>query len=1339
MTVAGANSRRRRAWKYLLFSASAIVLLFAGLAWYLTTDSFQAMVRRRLVAELEKVTGGRVELGSIHTSPFRRRVEVRDLTIHGREAATEVPYAHAERIVAQIKIISVFGAEFGFHSLILDHPVIHVIVYPDGTTNQPTPKVASGNTRIEQLFRLSISRLEVRRGELLWNDEKTPVDFIVNDVSADLQYSLLHRRYIGNLLLGKIVSKWQDSGPIAWMLEAHFNLSPDGIQMNLLRANSGRSHLEARGHLKDFRNPQIEATYDVKVDLSEAAAIFRRPELRSGWIEAEGSGSWLARQFISGGKISIRNLGWHDNSIDLTDADLDAGFAVTPQRLTLAKVQARLLGGNVTGDADATGWLSLPAAKDNKRRNAAEQNGIVRLRLKDISAGAVAAALSTPARPLRKMNLAGRGNGTLDVRWNRSLANLEADLAADVTAPPFPATGQLPLNSRVRATYRNATGELDIAEFNAAARASQVRASGKLADSGQLNLFATTTDFGEWQPILAAFGNSQRIPAVLHGRASFSGIATGKLSNLSFAGNLQVQDFDYLAPASARTPEQPIHWDSLDADVRLSRHTLSVSNGTLQHGKAAVAFSLNAALDRGTFTEQSPFTIHIDLHDADAAEILALAGYGYPLRGTMDLSLDASGTQAQPGGHGHLRLTDAKVYGEPVRRLDTDVQFSGSEVQFDNAAVAYYDSQITGTASYNLTTRAFRFDINGANFDLVHLPQDWTSRLKVEGRMNFTAQGSGTPEEPAINATFRLRNLIFDRENMGSFTVEAVTRGADLHISGASQFPAGELTVESDIHLRGDWQSTAEFHFSRLDVDALLRSYLQGRLTGHSSASGNLRVAGPLRRPAELSGDATLSDFSLGVENIKLRNQDPLRFSVASHLLRVEALHLVGENTDVSATGTVQLAEDHALDLRVQGRANLKLIESFDSEIASSGTATLDMTMSGTFSRPNAQGRIEIAEGAIAHLELPTAFSDINGSLVFSQNRLQVENLTAHTGGGLVTFGGFATWYNRQLNFDVTLKEQEVRLRYPPGVSSTANADLRFVGTSASSTLSGDITVTKLSVTPGFDFGAYLARSARATVLPPTNPVLNRTRLDVHVVTTPELQMQTAVVRLSGEADLHLRGTAAKPVLMGRADILEGQVYFNGTKYELERGEVAFTSPVTTTPVLDLQATTTVRDYDITMRLNGQPDKLRVTYRSEPPLPEADIITLLAIGRTTTEESAQQESGQSSFTQEASSAILNQALNATVSNRAQSLFGVSRIKIDPAGLNTETTIGRGPLVTIEQQVSNNFTITYSTSVEQAAQQIIQVEYNLTHNVSIVALRDQNGVVSFDVRVRHRKK
>jgi translocation and assembly module TamB len=96
-------------------------------------------------------------------------------------------------------------------------------------------------------------------------------------------------------------------------------------------------------------------------------------------------------------------------------------------------------------------------------------------------------------------------------------------------------------------------------------------------------------------------------------------------------------------------------------------------------------------------------------------------------------------------------------------------------------------------------------------------------------------------------------------------------------------------------------------------------------------------------------------------------------------------------------------------------------------------------------------------------------------------------------------------------------------------------------------------------------------------------------------------------------------------------------------------------------------------------------------------------------------------------------------LNATVSSRVQNLFGGSRIKIDPQGLSTETTTAHGPQVTIEQQVTNQLTVTYSTNVSQSSQQIIQMEYNVSRNLSIVALRDQNGIVSFDVRIRQRKK
>ncbi len=292
--------------------------------------------------------------------------------------------------------------------------------------------------------------------------------------------------------------------------------------------------------------------------------------------------------------------------------------------------------------------------------------------------------------------------------------------------------------------------------------------------------------------------------------------------------------------------------------------------------------------------------------------------------------------------------------------------------------------------------------------------------------------------------------------------------------------------------------------------------------------------------------------------------------------------------------------------------------------------------------------------------------------------------------------------------------------------------------------MSGDIMITKLAFTPGFDFGAYLERTAEISSLPQTDPVLNTIRLDLHVTTAPELQMQTSVIRLQGAADLRVRGSAAKPILLGRADVFEGQAYFNGTKYRLERGGVSFSNPAVTTPFLDLEAVTRIRDYDVTLSLTGdvsKPNGLKVNYRSDPPLPTNDIIALLAFGKTTEESATMQQTSQSAFNQQASSAMLAAALNATLNNRAQRLFGNSRIKIDPQGLESETsTITQsGPAVTIEQQVKENLTLSYTTDVSQTSQQVIRGEYNVSKNISIVAIRDQNGVVSFDVKIRRRKR
>jgi translocation and assembly module TamB len=134
---------------------------------------------------------------------------------------------------------------------------------------------------------------------------------------------------------------------------------------------------------------------------------------------------------------------------------------------------------------------------------------------------------------------------------------------------------------------------------------------------------------------------------------------------------------------------------------------------------------------------------------------------------------------------------------------------------------------------------------------------------------------------------------------------------------------------------------------------------------------------------------------------------------------------------------------------------------------------------------------------------LPSGLSDLNGSLVFTRNQLHIEQLTAHTGGGTLDLKGDASNYNQKLNFNLTAISKDVRLRYPPGVSSTATAELHWVGTKSASLVSGDVLVTKLAVTPGFDFGSYLERSRQSAAVTAANSPLYNIKLDVSVRTAP--------------------------------------------------------------------------------------------------------------------------------------------------------------------------------------------------------------------------------------------
>jgi translocation and assembly module TamB len=1358
---------RRRWWKYLLLSVGGAALAALALTVYVNTDSFQSLVRRRLVAEVERITGGRAEIASFHTIPFRLQVEVRDITVHGRESATDVPLAHADRIVARLKISSLLRSEFAFHEVILEQPVIHVAFYSDGTTNFPQRKPTTGQSPVEQLFALSINHFEARHGRLLWDNQSIPLDFAARDASLQMEYFYLHNRYDGRLLLGLVDTKLFDYRPFAWMTSLEFSLQSNSAVVTSLKWNSGHSHFSATGQVTDLRHPHFNASYDAQIDLADAASIARRRDLRSGILQLKGRGDWSVDQFSSNGLLTLRELGWQDDQISFSRASLTTDYTFTDQLLKLSKFQGKIFGGTFTGDAELNQWLATeqhlsPAVKKNldtavisaapplnksrqkipTRKPPAIQNAFILLHVRDLSAEDLTAALNAPAHPLPHLRAAGLASGTVETRWKGTRRDAEIQFALDVTPPVNPAPAQLPLSAHAKGVYHAATDTLDLPQFTLTTPTTRVQASGTLSATSALRLSVSTSSLADWLPIIAFVRGPAMFPFALNGSATFNGSMSGAFSSPQLAGTLQVDDFDINLPATATTRRLQTHWDSLSASIQLSLRAVALRSATLRRGDASAEFDASATLQHGHFTGDSPFTLRATLHHNDLAALQALAGYNYPITGQADLSLRASGTPFDPHGEGQIHLINGSVYGQPVQQFDSTLQLVHGEIALANIHLIHDDSAITGSAAYNPSTRAFQLDLAGNNFDLTSLSQIHSNRISVEGRADFTLKGSGTPDAPSINADIHVRDLTLDRELAGELDLQAVTQGSQLHLTGNSHLQHGSILVTGNVELRDGYPATLSFRMDQLDLDALWRSYFRGQLTGHSAVAGSLDLRGPLRQPSQWILDGNLTALSLDVENVKLHNQDPIRFSLADQSATIQQLHLLGEGTDLTAHGSVQLSSAGTLDLVADGRLDLKLLPGFDPDFASSGLVTMNMTVGGTLAEPLPQGRLQVTNGAFFYAGLPSGLSELNGSFLFGRDRLHIETLSARAGGGTLDLKGDATYFDQQLNFNLTAAGKGVRLRYPPGVSSTADTELHWVGTRSSSEVSGDIVITKMAVTPGFDFGSYLERSRQMAVITTANSPLFNVKLDIHVQTSPELQMRTAVARLSGDADLRLRGSAARPALLGRIDILEGQATFHGTHFTLERGDITFANPVAIEPQFDLQASTHVRSYDLNITVTGTPDRgLNLNYRSEPPLPKSDIIALLALGRTN-EESAQlqEQSGQSVFSDQASALILNQALNDTASSRFQRLFGASNIKIDPQGLSTETNpTGRGPQVTIEQQFANNLALTFSTNVSQSSQQIIEGEYYVNRNVSVVGTRDQNGVVSFDLRIRRRKQ
>jgi translocation and assembly module TamB len=1396
--------KRHLVLKVFLGLVLLLAILIAGLSWYASTPQFANMVRGKLIQVLENATGGRVGLGAFRWSLLHLQVEADNLTIHGLEAPGQAPYVHLDRLIARIKIISLFHAQIGLDYLGIDNPEVHIIVYKDGSTNQPVPKTKSApldiNKTVDQIFDLQANRAEINHGTLLLNQKAIPFSLAANDLEVGVNYLRLTDQYKAEISIADITARRDVAAPVHSKLSIEALMSRNRLRVTGLHLSSGDSSLAAQALVTDYTDPHWQVGAKGSIDLREAEALAGIPGMDRGVVSLNVNGKGTAALFDVLVNVKIAGATYVGSGVNVRGLNASTELHATQDELTVANLRATLAGGGLLqGHAQIDHWLAGgtppagPAAAaahavPNPELRAQVQTGSADLRLSGFTLPGILSVIAPPK--YQHLGFTTTADGAVHVGWTGSVSNLAADAKIDLRAPVAPRNGNVPVNGLIDVTYAGRTSSLVVHRLDIHTPGAQLSATGGVGLAAgahaSLQVQASLAELSEFNRALAAFGVSGEdgaspLPVALHGQATFNGVVTGNLAAPDITGHLAVNNFDILldqlSPAaksttaavvpqvtdpqgqkipvpvaatgsgpagSAATTPSTFHIDSLTADAEYSPSHISIQSAVITRGATQVhaAGQLHAHHTRHgwAFDKQASIQATASVAQAKIPELLALAGQSsVPVTGTLNLDTKVSGTLGNLNGGGHLSVTGGAAYGQPYKSLEAQLLFAGQQVGASSFTLSVAGGEITGNGGYDLTSKQLHVQVQSTGLTLQNFEAVKKASLGVQGRLAFSVQGSGTLAKPSAQAAVHLTDLVISNAAGGG---KPITGGVDVNAHTAdgalvetvnARLSGATVEVNGTTALSGDYQTQTAVTLSDLDMNPFLALFNVSGVQGSSVISGKINVDGPLKTPKLLSGSAQLSRIAVTAQGQTIATDGALQASLQNGVVSLQPLHISGAGTDLHVQGRAALfGTDRPIRVKANGSINLKVGHSFDPDLNTDGMVDLNLTVGNTLAKPDVEGSVDFKDDNLAYGDLPNGINHLTGSLVFDQGRLTATNIKATSGGGDLSVGGYIA-YEQGAYGDLTIIGKQIRVRYPGGVSTVVNTKLRAQGTLQSILISGGVQITRFTIFPDVDLSAFSSNG----ISPPPDPTAfgNHIHLDVHVTSSPQLDINNSYAKLAGTVNLFARGTAENPSILGRISITQGEATFGGTHYVLQHGEIYFTNPVKIDPTLDLEASARVEDYSIIIGLHGTPDKLSPVFRSEPPLAEQDIFSLLALGQTQEESSINSQQQSQAGVNSTANTILGGALNATLSSRINKLFGGGSVKIDPNFVSgTGNSTAR---ITVQQQIGKKTTVTYATNVNSTAQQLIQGQYNLTQNISILALRDESGVFSFEVKLHRR--
>ena len=1198
--------------------ALTILLMAGAIAGVIVVRSgwFQEKVRERIMAEIERSTRARVEVGNFSFDWEHLTATVSSLVLHGREPADEGPLLRVQSVTLGLRVISMFERKFDLAFLRLDQPVLRVVFYPDGSTNFLAPH--DRTTWAEDLLDLAVRRYEVTDGVVEYDDRKIPLNLRGENLRASMNYERRGARYRGELAMRHVRLMAGGALPLDLDAATQFVIEKSRIEFTRLRIGTRQSHADLNGVLNDVRAPHGTFTVKAVGPVRDAVAAFQLPIAPAGSAAFDGQMSVAFAKvfdFSLNGRINARGVGYTRDRLKIENADLRADMRMTLNGVSFRGITLTALGSTISGTAELAQWKQF------------HFDGTIRgLGLRE--AAFLATDRSIP------------WNGVISGAFSVDAVTGESSAKVQTSIAIAPVAEGTPIEGEIEALYDQAAGTLRLEHSHLATGTTQVNVSGTLGE--RLEVRAQSTHLDDLLPALALAGENapQELPVKLsNGQATFRGSVSGSLEDPHVNGQVTLTNASVEGHA----------FDRFSGDVEASRREVKLQRLTLARGATVVEGSAGIT---GNF-EDGAIAAQLSVRDAPIAELAREAGVTEPISGTGAATIRLAGSMLRPEAEISMQVEKPAAFGEQMDGLQASLKYSPGRIEVTSGEV----SGGAGKASFQGTYRHpgttwkdedwkngdVTFEIAAQGVTLSGVKTFAKFQPSLDAKVNGKASGAGRISKggfalTSVNGDAAARGVTWDHQPLGDLSLTAETRGAELAVRANAQVQDMKLDGQGTWRLEGDMPGSGTIHFSRASVATLHNLILAGGPLEHDAApfegfvdGGGATVTVALRKPAEFRAEVTIGTVQinpkptqtlrLGVQaqDLVLKNSKPVVVEVSAKEARIHAAEFTGRDTSLEATGTVSFDAKGGTDLSVRGSVNLIVLQLLNPDLAARGSATVQASIRGSLKDPQVNGRMELKNASLYLGDLPNGVDNANGAVIFDRNRATIERLTAETGGGKVDISGFIG-FGSPLVYRLQAIADKVRVRYPEDVSVTFNAAVALNGTSDSSTVSGIMTLVRASFTPRADLAQILAQAARPVPAPASSEYMRGMQFDVRIESDPNFELQTSLTRnLEAEVDLRLRGTPLRPALLGTASVNEGEADMFGNRYTVNRGDIRFVNPVRIDPIFDMDLETKARGVTVNISISGTMQKLNVNYSSDPPMQPREIIALLAVGRAPTD------------------------------------------------------------------------------------------------------------------------